>query len=105
MDPKTVLLQQKHLLSEIDHYIYSTFLEEDEINSLLEIFKDKQANLENLLNRLQIRKGYASKKIFMEYASFRKKLFEKENEFFEKVLTIESNCSLVEEESILNEDN
>ena len=88
MDPKTLLLEQKHLLNEIDFYIYSTFLGDEEMQNLLNIFKCREANLENVLNRIQTKKGCASKKIFLEYVNFRKKLSQKENEFFEKVLKI-----------------
>ncbi|MBS1493823.1 MAG: hypothetical protein JST55_09940 [Bacteroidetes bacterium] len=80
-----LLLDQKHLLNQIDLFIYSTFLDEKEINSLLKIYKSKEAGLENLLNKLQKNSKKLHRNLFLEYFSTRKKIHDEEQNYFAKI--------------------
>jgi len=82
----TLLLQQKHLLNQIDLFLYSSFLGEEEINNLLELFKQEEADLENLLNKLPKHNRKFNKKIFLDYLNFREKVRDEEQKCFKKLL-------------------
>lgn len=80
------LLDQKHLLNEIDLFIYSSFLQKEEIDELLELYKLKDCDLENLLNNLETVKGKCRKKLFINFMNIREKIRDKEKELFKRIL-------------------
>lgn len=86
-----LLLEQKHLLSEIDLYIYSTFLGENEINELMDLFNLKEASLEDFVNTLPKIGRISHQETFVQYLKFREKIREKEKDFFKKILDKISN--------------
>jgi hypothetical protein len=85
---KSQLLEQKHLLNEIDSYIYAMFLPKEDVDELLSIYKQKECDLENLLNNLEAH-GRSKKKLFFNYVSFREKIREKEREYFKKIFAVQ----------------
>jgi len=85
---KLQLLEQKHLLNEIDSYIYAIFLPKEEVEELLDIYIQKECDLEDLLNNLK-KDGSSKKKLFFNCVSFREKVREKESEYFKKIFEIQ----------------
>jgi hypothetical protein len=79
------LLEQKHLINQLDSYIYKTFLQKEDIQSLLNLFKAEQEDAENLLNKLQTKNEPVNKNIFSDYVKFREKFRDGERALFKKI--------------------
>ena len=92
-----LLLDQKHLLNEIDFYIFTSFLDENEITELMDLFDLKEASLEEFLNTLPKIGKISHQKTFIQYLKFRQRILDKEKEFFKKILqSVEENEKISE---------
>jgi hypothetical protein len=78
------LLEQKHLINQLDSFIYKAYLQREDIQSLLQLFKAEQTDAENLLNKLQSEKD-VDKNMFAEYVKFREKFRDSERALFKKI--------------------
>lgn len=79
------LHEQKHLLNQIDLYIYSKYLDKEDVEKLLTICKTQQNNRENLLNEIGNIDSKLSKKYFSEYVTLREKFRDTERDLFKKI--------------------
>lgn len=78
------LLSVKHLINQIDNYIYYSNLTKEEVGELLTLLKTNNIDLEDILSKLS-HQDKNDENFFDNYVKFREEFRSTEKEFFKRI--------------------